>query len=159
MKDAGITEETAKVYVQIQDQTESRKEEPASVVAKPSKEQSAVIEIESASKEQVPRDPKPGYKTEPAMSILKTMSAAALQKVANFKISNEHGSVEWIGDTDVSGLDLADLVTIVQSNAEVYDDDRHKMSKPPVGHKLNKPANITLFNIKPRANQSAEKKE
>ena len=49
MKDAGITEETAKVYVQIQDQTESRKEEPASIVAKPSKEQSAVIEIESAS--------------------------------------------------------------------------------------------------------------
>lgn len=42
---------------------------------------------------------------------------------------------------------------------EVYDDERHMNSKPAVGFKLNKPAIITLFNIKPKAGLSSAEKE
>lgn len=30
-------------------------------------------------------------------------------------------------------VDLADIVTIEQGNCEVYDDERHKLTKPSVG--------------------------
>lgn len=50
-------------------------------------------------------------------------------------------------------------MTIEQESAEVYDDERHKMTKPSVGLKLNKPAIITLRNIKPKAGQGATEKE
>lgn len=50
-------------------------------------------------------------------------------------------------------------MTIEQESAEVYDDDRHKTTKPAVGLKLNKPAIITLQNIKPKPGQSAAEKE
>ena len=61
------------------------------------------------------------------------MSSSALKKVENFKVSNEYGSVEWSGETDLTFVDLADIVTIVQGNAEVYDDERHGLTKPEVG--------------------------
>lgn len=71
-------------------------------------------------------------------------SKQELVKISDFKIYNEFGSVQWIGETDLTELDLADLVTIELESAEVYDDERHKMTKPSVGLKLNKPAIITL---------------
>ena len=49
------------------------------------------------------------------MHILKDMSASALTKVEDFRVFNQFGSVQWIGETDVTGLDLADLITIQQS--------------------------------------------
>jgi hypothetical protein len=106
-----------------------------------------------------PKAPKQGYKCNPPFESLKQMNKQELQKVAGFKIFNEFGSIEWIGVTDLTGLDLADLVTIEQESAEVYDDVRHKATKPAVGLKLNKPAIITLQNIKPRPGQSASEKE
>jgi hypothetical protein len=54
--------------------------------------------------------------------------------------------------TDVTGVDLADVVDIVKGSVEVYDDERHKNTKPIVGEKLNKPAVITLYNILPKVN-------
>lgn len=90
---------------------------------------------------------------------MQTLSSSALKKVENFKVSNEFGSVEWHGETDITCLDLADIVTISQGSAEVYDDNRHGLIKPEVGQKLNKKSTITLNNIRPRANQTAEKKE
>jgi len=42
---------------------------------------------------------------------------------------------------------------------EVYDDERHEDSKPEVGKKLNRPALITLQNMKPGFNQTTKEKE
>ena len=42
-------------------------------------------------------------------------------------------------------VNLADLITIVQGEVEVYNDNRH--NKPEVGQKLNKPAIIYLYNM------------
>lgn len=52
------------------------------------------------------------------------------------------------GKTDLTEVDLADIITIEQNSAEVYDDDRHM--KPEVGQKLNRSAIIALYNIKPK---------
>jgi len=40
----------------------------------------------------------------------------------DFKVWNEYGSVEFLGGTDVSGVDLKDVITIDASCVEVYDD-------------------------------------
>lgn len=74
-------------------------------------------------------------------------------------VENEFGSIRFIGKTDVTSVDFADVVTIKQGLAEVYDDERHGSSKPAVGSKLNKPAIITLMNIKPKAGQNTVDKE
>ena len=87
------------------------------------------------------------------------MSKTELKEVENYKVFNEFGSIEFFGITDLTQVDLCDIVTISQSNVEVYDDVRHAQSKPAVGYKLNKPALITLNNIRPLHNQSAVQKE
>jgi len=96
----------------------------------------------------VPKAPKPGYKVTPDMVTLARMSFEELKEVENFKVENEHGSVEWPGKTDLIGVDLADTITIRPKEAEVYDNERHIHSKPAVGQKLNKTAIITLNNFK-----------
>ena len=77
----------------------------------------------------------------------------------NFKVWNEHGSIEWVDKTDLTNVNLADIITIQRQQVEVYDDERHATTKPTVGKKLNKPAIITLNNVRPKANQSASVKE
>jgi hypothetical protein len=60
------------------------------------------------------------------------MSDYQLEKVKDFTIEDPRfGKIEFIKETDVAGLDLADLVTIKHQTIEVYDDKRHK--KPAEG--------------------------
>lgn len=61
------------------------------------------------------------------------MTVKELENVKNFTVSNQFGSILWTGKTDVTRVDLADIVTIIQNNAEVYDDERHGSTKPAVG--------------------------
>ena len=75
------------------------------------------------------------------------MSLEELKAVRNFTIKNEYGSIQFDGATDVTEVDLADIVTIEKDGVEVYDDERHQNSKPLPGSKLNKPAIITLNRI------------
>ena len=51
--------------------------------------------------------------------------------------------------TDLTEVDLANIVTIKDKTAEVYNDEDpiQLKTKPPVGQKLNKPAKITLKNF------------
>ena len=74
-------------------------------------------------------------------------------------MSNQHGSVEWCEPTDVTGVDFSDLITISKGNVEVYDDNRHKNTKPARGQKLNKPAIIVINNVKPKRGVDPAKKE
>jgi hypothetical protein len=41
------------------------------------------------------------------------MTKKKLQSVPEFKIYNSFGSVQFIGETDLTGVDLGDVVTIV----------------------------------------------
>ena len=52
------------------------------------------------------------YKIEPPFEVLARMSEAELCEVEDFRVENEHGSVTFVGFTDLRGLDLDELVNI-----------------------------------------------
>ena len=85
---------------------------------------------ELAPVDMVPKPPKQGYQIEPQIAVLSRMDLTELQNVKGLKIWNEFGSVEFIGPTDVSGVDFADIVTIQKGSVEVYNETRHKETYP-----------------------------
>lgn len=97
----------------------------------------------------IPKPPKAGYKISPDIITLSRMTLEEIQNVENFTIENQFGKIVFLGKTDLTGVDLEKLVTIVHRNAEVYDDNdpEIKKIKPKVGEKLNKPAKIILYDI------------
>ena len=56
-----------------------------------------------------------------------------------------YGSVKFLGETDVRNLDLDSHVQFNNREVIVYMDES---KKPPVGQGLNKPAEVTLLNVK-----------
>lgn len=56
-----------------------------------------------------------------------------------------YGSIKFFGETDVRRLDLESLIQFNNREVIVYMDES---KKPPVGQGLNKPAEVTLLNIK-----------
>lgn len=76
----------------------------------------------------------------------------------NFTIENEHGRITWEGETDLTQVDLAEVVTISHKAFEVYD-DKMILKKPQVGEKLNKEAVVTLFNFNLRKAKTLEEAE
>jgi nuclear pore complex protein Nup98-Nup96 len=66
--------------------------------------------------------------------------------VKDFVVGRQgYGSIRFLGVTDVRGLDLESIVQFNNREVIVYMDDS---KKPPVGQGLNKPAEVTLLNIK-----------
>ena len=61
-----------------------------------------------------------------------------------------------VGETDLRGLDLDQLIIFSNRSVDVYPDED---LKPPVGQGLNKPARITLRDIFPGKNANAEQVE
>lgn len=67
-------------------------------------------------------------------------------RVKDFVVGREgYGSIMFYGETDVSGLDLDAIVEFGNREVVVY---RDESNKPPVGQGLNKPAEVTLLNVK-----------
>ena len=90
---------------------------------------------------------KEGYATYPSMKVLQTMTDEDLAQVFRFRVSRKgFGMIEWEGCTDVTGLNLDDIVNIEHQSISVYEGD---VDRPPVGRGLNKPAVLTLFDIYP----------
>ncbi|MCO5578218.1 hypothetical protein L7F22_032056 [Adiantum nelumboides] len=68
------------------------------------------------------------------------------RKVKGFEVGRQgYGLVRFLGETDVRGLDLESIVQFNRCEVLVYMDET---KKPPPGVGLNKPAEITLFNVK-----------
>ncbi|EFJ08667.1 hypothetical protein SELMODRAFT_131286 [Selaginella moellendorffii] len=66
-------------------------------------------------------------------------------RVDNFVVGRkQHGEIRFIGRTDVRELDVCDAVQFDKNQVIVYMDES---KKPGVGDGLNKPAEVTLFNI------------
>ena len=84
------------------------------------------------------------------------MNDHQLTKVTDFTIFNQHGQIQFIGDTDLTDVDLADAVNIKEFEAEVYDEKKMGSRYPKVGEKLNRPALITFLNVKRPSNQSVD---
>uniref|UniRef100_A0A0D9XX78 Nucleoporin autopeptidase n=1 Tax=Leersia perrieri TaxID=77586 RepID=A0A0D9XX78_9ORYZ len=89
------------------------------------------------------------YYTEPSLGELAAKERAEpgyCSRVRDFAVGrHNYGSIKFIGETDVRGLDLESIVEFNYREVIVYKDDS---KKPPVGEGLNKPAVVTLLNIK-----------
>jgi hypothetical protein len=62
--------------------------------------------------QQIPTQPKIGYQTLPTWGDIQQMSDDQLRRVSNFTIYNQYGQIEFIGDTDLTNVDLAEAVSI-----------------------------------------------
>ncbi|WOL15771.1 nuclear pore complex protein [Canna indica] len=68
------------------------------------------------------------------------------RRVKDFVVGRHgYGSIKYFGETDVRGLDLESIVQFNNREVIVYKDES---KKPPLGQGLNKPAEVTLLNIK-----------
>ncbi|XP_073042984.1 nuclear pore complex protein NUP98A-like isoform X4 [Primulina eburnea] len=89
------------------------------------------------------------YYTEPRMQELAAKERAEpgfCRNVKDFIVGRHgYGSIKFFGETDVRKLDLESLVQFNNREVIVYMDES---KKPPIGQGLNKPAEVTLLNIK-----------
>ena len=108
-----------------------------------------------------PKLTKAGYWTSPPLEELKKWDERSLKYVENFTVGNENGTIEFLGETDVRGLDLDELVIIQHGFAEVYPEAKFptEESKPRRGDKLNKPSIITLYNCFRKTGKSSKKRQ
>ncbi|CAL1373740.1 unnamed protein product [Linum trigynum] len=98
---------------------------------------------------QMPKLRRPDYYTEPRIQELAAKERAEpgyCRRVRDFVVGRQgYGSIKFLGETDVRGLDLDSLVQFNTREVIVYMDEE---KKPPVGQGLNKPAEVTLLNIR-----------
>lgn len=89
------------------------------------------------------------YFTQPGISELEAKERAEpgyCSHVKDFVVGRHgYGSIKFLGETDVRKLDLETQIQFNYREVIVYTDES---MKPPVGEGLNKPAEITLLNIK-----------
>jgi len=89
------------------------------------------------------------YYTEPKIQELAAKERAEpgyCRRVKDFVVGRRgYGSVKFFGETDVRRLDLESVIQFNKCEVLVYMDES---KKPPAGQGLNKPAEITLLNVK-----------
>ncbi|BBN00670.1 nuclear pore complex protein Nup98-Nup96 [Marchantia polymorpha subsp. ruderalis] len=89
------------------------------------------------------------YFTEPRIQELAAKERAEpgyCRRVHDFVVGRRaYGAVKFLGDTDVRRLDLESIIQFNKCEVLVYMDESRK---PPVGQQLNKPAEVTLLNVK-----------
>ncbi|CAN4114551.1 unnamed protein product [Withania somnifera] len=89
------------------------------------------------------------YYTEPRIQELAAKERAEpgfCRRVKDFVVGRHgYGSITFMGETDVRRLDLESLIQFNNREVIVYMDES---KKPPMGRGLNKPAEVTLLNIK-----------
>lgn len=79
------------------------------------------------------------------------MTEEELRNVEGVTLSNAHGSLQWVGRTDLTGVNFDLWVTIKHKAVEVYPEDLFtEETKPRRGEKLNKPAIITFYGAFPQ---------
>lgn len=91
----------------------------------------------------------PEYYTIPSIDVLvakEKEEPGFCRRVKDFVVGRYgYGSIKFLGETDVRNLDLESVVKLKYREVIVYMDE---IKKPPVGQGLNKPAEITLLNVK-----------
>ncbi|XAR52774.1 hypothetical protein NMG60_11021026 [Bertholletia excelsa] len=106
-------------------------------------------EQETDIKALLPQLRRSGYYTEPQiqeLGIKEKADPGFCSRVKDFVVGHiGYGSIKFLGETDVRQLDLDSLIYINNREVTVYVDDS---KKPPMGQGLNKPAEVTLLNIK-----------
>lgn len=94
----------------------------------------------------LPRLRSPDYYTRPSVSEIAFRESAEegyCSRVPDFVIGRVgYGKVKFFGTTDVRWVDLGKIVKFGRHSVVVYEDEG---DKPPVGHGLNKAAEVSLF--------------
>lgn len=97
----------------------------------------------------LPRLYKADYYTFPSIAELaakECQEPGCCSHVKDFTVGRHgHGSVKFDGETDVRMLDITSIMEFKDREINVYTDES---KRPPVGQELNKPAEITLLNVK-----------
>jgi nuclear pore complex protein Nup98-Nup96 len=108
-------------------------------------------------KKTTPNLSKGDYFTEPSLEELAAKERAEpgyCCRVRDFVVGRQgYGSIKFLGETDVRGLDLESVVEFNNREVAVYKDES---KKPPVGEGLNRPAVVTMLNIKCRSRKTGE---
>ena len=91
----------------------------------------------------------PDYYIQPRIQELAAKERAEpgyCRRVKNFVVGRHgYGFIEFLGETDVRGLDIESIIQFNKCEVLVYMDESRK---PPPGMGLNKSAEITLWNVK-----------
>lgn len=89
------------------------------------------------------------YFTDPKVQELAALERADsgyCRRVKDFVVGRKgYGQITFLGETDVRRLDLENIVQFNKCEVLVYMDET---KKPPVGQGLNKPAEVTLLNVR-----------
>ncbi|KAL7119806.1 hypothetical protein ACP275_02G084500 [Erythranthe tilingii] len=97
----------------------------------------------------MPNLPNGDYYTEPSIKDLaaKEISEPGFcSRVNDFVVGRKgYGSIKFLGETDIRNLDIEPVICFNNREVVVYPD---ASKKPPAGKSLNKPAEITLMNVK-----------
>ena len=109
-----------------------------------------------ASASLIPALTREGYYAIPSLERLAKMPASQLRAVRGFRVGRTgYGEITWLGETDVTGVDLDSIVNIEHGDVTMYSNAEHG-SKPSVGTKLNKPALIVLERVHVPKSMSTE---
>lgn len=86
------------------------------------------------------------YYTQPSADDIAAREAddhGYCSRVPNFVVGRVgYGHIRFIGDTDVRGMELENIVKFCRHSVSVYENED---DKPPVGHGLNKTAEVTII--------------
>ena len=107
------------------------------------------IPVPSAGNRDLPTDDMlpvvaPGYRIRPSLVEMARMTVEQLRKIRGFTVENQFGKLEFEGDTNVLGLNLAEILKINHKEVIGYPDDC-EVEKPEIGMGINKPAVLTLY--------------
>jgi hypothetical protein len=83
------------------------------------------------------------FRTIPSIEQLKKMKHLDLKRVKDFQVYNEFGVITFKDETDVTELNLDEIIVLEHRCFSVYNNG----NVPEFGKKLNKPAEVKLFNI------------
>jgi hypothetical protein len=83
--------------------------------------------------------------TLPSKLELNKMNKKDLERIKDFTVYNEHGKIVFPGETDITGINLDDIIKIEPNIISIY----QNVPIPSKGQKLNKKAIIEVYNILP----------
>ncbi|KAL7157522.1 hypothetical protein ABFS83_02G082900 [Erythranthe nasuta] len=108
-----------------------------------------LIKHEDAVLELMPKLPDGDYYTEPSLKdlVAKEISEPGYcSRVNDFVVGRKgYGSIKFLGETDIRNLDIESVIHFNNREVIVYPDST---KKPPAGQSLNKPAEVTVKNVK-----------
>ena len=115
------------------------------LIFKPKTSQTSTPSVEEpgiASINNIPKLSRQGYETVPSYMSICRMTDKELSGVENFTIKNHWGKIQFMGKTDIRGLNLDKIIVIEQGKVEIYPDDS---DRPELGVELNKEALVTFY--------------